>query len=373
MSRKYKFLFVVFCLFICFSTCASAFAITTTSRVEITKDKQVVDTFLYNSIQTQAIYTPKENITNYNSDTTYSCAALVKRFYSSVYKVTVYGLISTSSVPVVTSGSFYEVSSPKAGDIVRFSKYTHWALVKKIDSSGNITLMEQNVWSGEYALVGRVISASEAKSGAYTYFRYSKNGSVEQKPHVHSYVKKVSDSHPHRYYMACSCGDKYNLDEYAVSIKCKKCYNSRYGDLESETSALPTNATVKVNGKKLTFDAYNINDSNYFKLRDIAYTINGTEKKFAVGWDAAAKAVSLTTGSSYKTNGTEMTEPGTEEIMAEITDSVLYLNKAQIYPLTYMINGSNYVKLQDLGMAVNFNISYDEKNNCIIINTSKPY
>ena len=68
-----------------------------------------------------------------------------------------------------------------------------------------------------------------------------------------------------------------------------------------------------------------------------------------------------------------MTAPGTEEVTAEITDSTLYLNKTRIYPLTYMINGSNYVKLQDLGMAVNFNIGYDEKTNCIIINTAQPY
>lgn len=372
MSKKRKTKLVALCLLFSFLFCQTAFGITTTRRVQITEDKQVVDTMLYNSISTQAVYTPKENVTNYNSDTTYSCAALVKRFYSTVYKVTVYGLLSTTSTPVVTTGSFYEVDSPKAGDIVRFSNYTHWALVKKIDSKGNITLMEQNVWSGEYALVGRVIAASEADSGAYTFFRYSKDGS---KPavHVHSYVQKINKEHPHRYYMACSCGDKYNLDKYAVSVKCETCYDSRYGDLPEESEATPTNATVKVNGKVIKFDAYNINDNNYFKLRDIAYTINGSDKKFAVAWDPNVNAVSLTTGATYTSNGTEMTPAGEEDILAGITTTTLYLNKAKIYPLTYMINESNYVKLQDLAMAINFNVGYDEKTNSITIDTSKPY
>jgi hypothetical protein len=41
-------------------------------------------------------------------------------------------------------------------------------------------------------------------------------------------------------------------------------------------SASPTSSTVLVNGKNVAFDAYNINGNNYFKLRDLAYTLNGT-------------------------------------------------------------------------------------------------
>ena len=45
-------------------------------------------------------------------------------------------------------------------------------------------------------------------------------------------------------------------------------------------------------GEKKAFDAYNIEGSNYFKLRDLAYVLNGTDKQFEVGWDAAANAIS---------------------------------------------------------------------------------
>ena len=54
-------------------------------------------------------------------------------------------------------------------------------------------------------------------------------------------------------------------------------------------TAKPTASKVLVNGKEVAFDAYNISDNNYFKLRDIALQISGTEKQFEVQWDEAAR------------------------------------------------------------------------------------
>ena len=53
----------------------------------------------------------------------------------------------------------------------------------------------------------------------------------------------------------------------------------------SGPSANPTNAKVLVNGEEVAFDAYTIDGSNYFKLRDLAFVLNGTEKQFEVGWE----------------------------------------------------------------------------------------
>jgi len=50
--------------------------------------------------------------------------------------------------------------------------------------------------------------------------------------------------------------------------------------------AVPTASAVVVDGVNTSFDAYNIEGSNYFKLRDIAYVLSGTEKQFEVGWDS---------------------------------------------------------------------------------------
>ena len=39
----------------------------------------------------------------------------------------------------------------------------------------------------------------------------------------------------------------------------------------------------------------------------------------------------------------------------------------------YTIRSNNYFKLRDLGQAFDFDVSWDGANNCIVIDTTKPY
>jgi hypothetical protein len=64
---------------------------------------------------------------------------------------------------------------------------------------------------------------------------------------------------------------------------------------------------IRVNGKNIAFEAYNINNNNYFKLRDLAKAVNGTDKSFEVSWDSANNAISLEPGKAYTTSGGELT------------------------------------------------------------------
>ena len=50
----------------------------------------------------------------------------------------------------------------------------------------------------------------------------------------------------------------------------------------------PQRSTQKltVDGEKISCEKYNIDGSNYFKLRDLAYLLNGTGSQFSVGWNA---------------------------------------------------------------------------------------
>ena len=60
---------------------------------------------------------------------------------------------------------------------------------------------------------------------------------------------------------------------------------------DNETAA-PTASMVLVDGSNIEFDAYLINDNNYFKLRDLAYVLSSTEKKFSVGYDNSLNTIS---------------------------------------------------------------------------------
>ncbi|MBQ9865400.1 MAG: hypothetical protein IJM34_00105 [Lachnospiraceae bacterium] len=105
--------------------------------VKITYDGQAIDSITVNGKTVQAIYVTlaTRNKINVGTDTTYSCAAFVKRFYSQVYGVDVYNLSGPSYTPKSSNGgSFVQVSSPQIGDIVRDNEGTHWAIVKSVQS-----------------------------------------------------------------------------------------------------------------------------------------------------------------------------------------------------------------------------------------------
>ena len=137
--------------------------------------------------------------------------------------------------------------------------------------------------------------------------------------------------------------------------------------------AKPTAATVVVDNKKVSFDAYNIADSNYFKLRDLAYTLSGTTKKFAVGWDSAKNAISLTSNQTYIVVGGEMQGKGASDKAPVPTSAKIFLDNQEIQLTAYTIDGNNYFKLRDIGKAFNFAVDWDAVNNTIIIDTNREY
>ncbi len=138
-------------------------------------------------------------------------------------------------------------------------------------------------------------------------------------------------------------------------------------------TAKPTASTVLVNGRNVAFDAYNINSNNYFKLRDLAYTLSGTAKQFDLGWDGANNAISLTSGQPYTTAGGEMQGKGAGDKKAVPTASRTYLDGKEISFTAYNIEGSNYFKLRDIGAVFDFGVDWDGARNTIAIDTGKGY
>ena len=138
-------------------------------------------------------------------------------------------------------------------------------------------------------------------------------------------------------------------------------------------TATPTPSVVFINGEEVSFDSYNIDGNNYFKLRDLAYALNGTANQFSVGWDEEKNSIYLTRGDEYEANGSEMQSKGVGKKSAVPTTSQIYMDGEKLDLTAYNISGNNYFKLRDLGKALDFKVSWDAKNNAIIINTDKGY
>ena len=159
-----------------------------------------------------------------------------------------------------------------------------------------------------------------------------------------------------------------------------KCYILQIEVMTSTTTpqafaltVKPTSATVLVNGQSVAFDAYNINGNNYFKLRDLAYTLSGTVKQFDVGWNGAENAISLTSGRPYSAVGGEMSGKGSDSQRATPTNSTIYIDGKEDKFTAYSIGGNNYFMLRDIGIAFDFSVSWDGMKNTVAIDTSKGY
>lgn len=157
---------------------------------------------------------------------------------------------------------------------------------------------------------------------------------------------------------------------YWVSVGDKELSGVDHVNIIVKGEAQPTASTVYIDGKETAFDAYNIGDNNYFKLRDIAMALKDSEKEFNVGWDAEKAAISLEKNTTYTVVGGEL-ESGSATAAEAIPNlSSTYLDGEAYGFISYTINDNNYFKLRDLGDAFGFAVEWDGATNSIHINTT---
>ena len=122
---------------------------------------------------------------------------------------------------------------------------------------------------------------------------------------------------------------------------------------------------LTVDGKAVACDKYNIDGSNYFKLRDLAALLNGTGSQFNVDWDSAKRVVTVTTHSAYTTRSGHELELG-EDLSATAQRSpqtILIDGKERSDLMAYLIGGSNFFQLRQLGNALGFDVDYIKASN----------
>ncbi len=126
---------------------------------------------------------------------------------------------------------------------------------------------------------------------------------------------------------------------------------------------------VSVDGVQQPAAAYNIGGNNYFKLRDIASILSGTNYSFEVEWNEALKSINLTTGKTYTPVGGELSGVGSVSQFGTPTTATLYINGVQVDPAAYNINGNNYYKIRDIADIIGFGIDWDQAASTVIIST----
>lgn len=148
--------------------------------------------------------------------------------------------------------------------------------------------------------------------------------------------------------------------------------------------ANPTTSPIYVNGVLTKFDAYNINGNNYFKLRDVALSVRGSQKQFEVIWNpsytetvngqSVRGCIEMISNKAYTTVGGEMALGDGIKKTANITTSPILKDGNKVTNLTgYNIKGNNYFKLRDLGILFDFDVTWDGARKAVVIDTTKSY
>lgn len=129
---------------------------------------------------------------------------------------------------------------------------------------------------------------------------------------------------------------------------------------------------VKIDGQYADIIAYNIDDYNYFKLRDLANALKNTGAKFAVDYDGVTNQVLIRKNEVYQAGG-DKNYGAEKKVQASISRQGVLVDGQAANMQAYMINDNNYFKLRDIGKEIGFYVGYDSVNNEVIIDTSKAY
>lgn len=133
-------------------------------------------------------------------------------------------------------------------------------------------------------------------------------------------------------------------------------------------TALPSDAVLMINGREYEIAGYNVNNSNYYKIRDIAMLMSTTGARFNVEWDPELNGISIKTGERYDVIGGELeNEPVTTLEISETT-SPIYIDGRLSEFQAYTINGSTYFKIRDIADAAGFSVEWNNATQTIVIN-----
>lgn len=176
----------------------------------------------------------------------------------------------------------------------------------------------------------------------------------------------------------------YLLDASGITALDPAAPRPQTGGSESQPpadsgTAYASSQQITVDGRAVTMDAYALkdadgNDSNYLKLRDVAYLLNGTAAQFQVGWDGG---VTITTGTAYTPNGSELSTPFSGDQPYTPASAATRVDGEPVELPAILLKdasgtGFTYYRLRDLGEALNFYVGWSQEQG-IYLDTTRPY
>ncbi|MBR5793292.1 MAG: hypothetical protein IKY28_01335 [Anaerotignum sp.] len=237
-------------------------------------------------------------------------------------------------------------------------------------TSHNPTLLHSTRGDAKYYTKASALSGSDWSGmmtlAAYTY----DSGKPSATWYVDGAARSTVSDYPYNFTLNAGA---FAPGKHTVEVKFSNGASKKVTINVGSATATPTEDALYADGVRKTPSIYKIDGSNYFKVRDVAAVLKGTNKQFAVGFDSATSSVTLTSGQPYAMTGSEMKPGKGGAVTAIVSDNSIYVNGQKLNLKAYKINGSNYFKLRDLGQALDFYVGYDNNVKSIIVSGYSGY
>lgn len=136
------------------------------------------------------------------------------------------------------------------------------------------------------------------------------------------------------------------------------------------SSVYEGNQKIKINDTNVSVNNYIINNYSYFRIRDIASLLKGTNKNFDVIYKKDSNRIDLIKGKDY--SGKERPVQRQNPTLNK-SNTKLFINNREILISSFNINGYNYYKCRDIASILDFYVDFDESTKYIEVTTTLGY
>lgn len=143
---------------------------------------------------------------------------------------------------------------------------------------------------------------------------------------------------------------------------------------EGNIKATVSDSQVIIDGEVVRSSGFNIQNYNYFRLRDLASYLAETDSRFDITWNNAQNAIELTTGKAYSTKESFRTPYFSSGMLyqAKLSTAKIIIDGELQSIRAYNIEDNTYFQLRDLAKVLKFGVSFDSGTNSIVVNPYLP-
>lgn len=257
---------------------------------------------------------------------------------------------------------------PEWADVVTAVSSYPWLLRDGADA------LEENVRLGYYSDIHSVSDAIAGRSFA----------AILENGNLMLGVCTASPRQLIQYLLSCHAKDAVLLDGGASSMLYSGgqtlraasrglnhilCLYTTEGAEAGPHTAVPTRQQLLIDGKERSAEIYNIDGSNYFKLRDLAGLLLGTGSQFSVDYDETRNTVVIRTRAPYGETESDPRSQSRASLSAVPSTQHVEIDGKPVSLSAYNIGGANYFKLRELGAVLNFDVGYNASTDTILVHS----